>query len=990
MKDPNKALIEIDADNLITEIIEPVESLASFDIEEKFYIALAEQGEISPQEIQAFFDRQQAMKDEPSTQEPLKKETTKNSNDVSDGGSSVSPITNSFGNQGGVQSEARNLSLNEFDFDKYPIPKGFGENFTIDSLPEIIANAQLPELPPVILPPPLEINIPPVALPDHFEVKKYFANAAKETWRHVDFDEFLHGELIDDETEIHENLKISVDNIKGGADLGQIVDTSIRTSEEGLLHPWTKGDIEREVLNNVLTVAGDVEDQNEDGISDSISIQTSSPPGTLTGVITFHFENPIYAFGFDIVNADYPSISGSSLHFYDENNVKETLSLYNFIDPSSRFYDPTLSFGKNSANRISPVEAIDFNFNTFSKVELEVAGPYGIDNLNWLDLESHFVPGRLTGNILSNDLPGTGPARIQSIEYQKDGNNTTLPISNAGETIQTSEGGTFTINQYGQFTYIAPNDLKLGDVQESLNYTIINKAGLTSSSTVTIDVIHNLPTANANECYIASDDLANNYNLTLIVDVSSSMNSLISDKTRLQISREVLSSLIERYDSIAEQLNITIVPFASGEGLNGAFTYHATSALDAQNYITDQGSHQVDGLNIQMLNPNTNQPLDRGTHYDSALYHARLSLEAQLTDPLFKDYHHVVYFLSDGQPNENHSATNTGHWPAAWGSWQDFIHHTDQAVEGALADHIKTFTIGIDPEESLRSSLIPIASDETSIVEPISKRLEDMEDKVLSTIPNCLNAVLLQNDIYGLKSGLVKTISFETENAAHYITQHQLANINATADENGTTVHIPLPGDNTLVNFQTPLGGKLAVSATGLYTYAPPVSEDMKYEQFKYTSIDLVTLHEDSANLNIYIYPPSIPVHNLLGASVQDNVLTSEHLNGVVNMWGQEGKDTFVVDPANPNLELIHIQDLADNQDNKLRFIHTQDKNHDGILRLDDVISGFSQEKENADLYIQMFDTSTQLILQNVGTVPGPYLSDLFQHLQGIATVEVM
>ncbi|MFO1258991.1 MAG: hypothetical protein U1E78_11355 [Gammaproteobacteria bacterium] len=979
MKDSNKLPIEVESGNTLAETTELGRREATLEAEEKLYIALAEDGQISPQEIQAFFDRQNAKKGESPAQESNKKAES----DLSSGGSSFSPMPPLFGNQGTIQSEGRDLSLNEFDFDKYLISKGIGDNFIRDSGIESVSNALPPVInPPVIPPPPIQIKVAPLALPDHFVVKKYFANAAKETLRHVDFDQFSHGELIDAGKLVHDNLRISVENLKGGEDLGQIVDTKIRTSEIGLMYPWTKGDIEREFLNKVLTVAGDIEDRNGDGISDEISIQTSSPPGTLTGVITFHFTNPIYAFGLDIANADYPSISGSSLNFYDENNLKKSLSLYNLIDPSSRFYDPTLSFGKNSANRISPIEAIEFNFNTFSKIELEVAGPYGIDNLNWLDLESHFVPGRITGNLLSNDFAGTGPITVQSIE--------SLPISNAGETIETAEGGTFTINRFGQFTYIAPNDLKLGNIKESLNYTIVNGAGLTSSSTVTIDVIHNLPTANSNECYIASNDLANNYNLTLIVDVSSSMNALITDKTRLQISREVLSGLIERYDSISEKLNITIIPFASGEGLNGAFAYHATSALDAQNYITDEGSHHIDGLNIQMLNPNTNQPLDRGTHYDSALYHARLSLEAQVTDPQFDDFHHIVYFLSDGQPNENHSATSTARWPVSWGSWKEFIHHTDQAVKGALVDHIQTFAIGIDPEESLRSSLIPIASDATSIVEPTSKRLEDMEDKVLSTIPNCLNAVLLQNDIYGLKSGLVKKISFETEDAAQYISEHHLNNISAVADANGTTVHVSLPADNSLVNFQTPLGGKLAVSATGLYTYAPPVSNDIKYEQFKYTSVDLVTLHEDSANLNIYIYPPSIPVHNLLGASVLDNILSSETLNGVVNMWGQEGKDTFVVDPANRNLKLVHVQDLADNQDNTLRFIHTHDRNHDSLLTLDDVISGFTQEKENGDLYIEMFDTSAKLILQNVGTVPGPQLSDLFQHLEGIATIEVM
>lgn len=989
MKDSNKLFPETNDDFKVLEYADSNLTLSDPELEEDFYLALSESGDISSEEVQAFKDRQEASGKKNKTQEPKSVETVS-----SEGGGDELFSPENYGKQGHITSEARALDLAPYVFGETIIPPLPDNNgIKVNELALVLPVEPEPpeEVDPPVLPPEIvNILVPPVASPDQYAVKRYFANAAKETWRDVDFEQFTHGVLVDDQTNIHDNISISVDNTINGFDLGLIVDTKIPIANTGFLQPWTKGDIERETLDKVFTIAGDISDNDLNGIADLVKVQENARPGDQTGTITFKFTNPIYAFGFDIINADYPSISSSTIHFYDENGTKASLRMDSFIDPSSRYDDPTLSFGKNSANRIAPIEAINFNFNTFSKIELEVAGAFGIDNLHWLDLESHFVPGRISGNILDNDTPGTGSIRLQSMSYQDGLDIITVPIPASGESILTPTGGLLTINQLGQFRYTASNNTSLGNLQDKLNYTIINTANLTAQSTVTFDVTDNLPTVNSDECYITSSNLANNYNLMVIIDVSSTMNALITDKTRLQITREVIESLIERYDNISDNLNITIVPFASGPGLAGAFSYQALSAVDAVDYVMGTGAHLVDGLNIQMLNPNTNLPLDRGTHYDSALYHARVALERQVVDPAFEDYNYAVYFMSDGNPNPRHSAIDMGNWPSSWGSWKNFIMHTDAAVSGSYTDHIETFAIDIDPEESLVATLTTIVSRDSNIIEPQNKHLDDMSDKVLATIPNCLNAVLLQNDIYGLKSGLVKEITFEVENAGNYIVAHNLSIIGATSDANGTTVHVPIPIDNTIVSFSTPLGGKLAISATGQYTYAPPYSTETKFETFKYFSMDLGTLVEGSADLNIYIYPPSVPVHNLVGTSEGVNYLSSEHLTGIVNMWGQEGKDIFVVDPANTNLRLIHIQDLADNQDNTLRFIHTQDRNSDNVLTLNDIISGFSQSKENANVHIQMFGTSAELVLQNIGTVPGSYLTDLFQHLQETAIIEVL
>src|SRR5690606_28644606 len=154
--------------------------------------------------------------------------------------------------------------------------------------------------------------------------------------------------------------------------------------------------------------------------------------------------------------------------------------------------------------------------------------------------------------------------------------------------------------------------------------------------------------------------------------------------------QEAYAELLASYRDTGALLNISIIPFASANGNNnrGAFTYRADDVDDAIDYILKQGSHANDGIAIWMRNPETGNNLSTGTQYNDALYHARLTLEADVMDNNLNGYDHITYFLSDGDPNNGHSATNTGNWPGSWSSWQQFVDNTSVERPGANTDSI--------------------------------------------------------------------------------------------------------------------------------------------------------------------------------------------------------------------------------------------------------------------------------------------------------------
>ena len=111
-------------------------------------------------------------------------------------------------------------------------------------------------------------------------------------------------------------------------------------------------------------------------------------------------------------------------------------------------------------------------------------------------------------------------------------------------------------------------------------------------------------------------------------------------------------------------------------------------------------------------------------------------------------------------------------------------------------------------------------------------------------------------------------------------------------------------------------------------------------------------------------------------------------------MEAGRGEDHFVIDFANQSVPTVYINDLLVAQQNQLHFQNVFDTNQDNQINLQDVFMSFEQAQENANVKILLnnadFTTQfsgTELIFENIGTVPGREISDLINHLESITNI---
>jgi len=862
---------------------------------------------------------------------------------------------------------------------------------------------------------PASLNLPPIiinALPDikaidnQYYIKKIGSKTIHEISNSVNFDASPEGTIFDTNNGLLSNTSIDVINFGVGPNVATLIDSNnTQGGEQNLQSPWHRGNIQNEDSGHILIIAANNIDQNQDNLID-VPLPENANPG---GKITLNFDMPAYEFGWDIFNLEYgPEVQYSDVIFYDQHGRNTTVPFESFIDPQSPFYDPSINLGSHSANRINPVKVEDLALSEIVKVEMILADGVAVSHFNWIEQQIELKPNQIRANILDNDELHGQSVNIENIRFsfgsEQEATQYILDNSNLGTTIHGNEvwidqlnqtivtpmGGTLSIKGNGDFLYTASESYISGPQEERFGYEIKAANGITSTAEVVINLQDNIPLANDLDNFAETHNAAHSYNLMLILDVSGSMGADVYSHTRLEMAQDALVQLIDKYDLISDNLNITIVPFASGEGLDGAFGYHATGVEDAKDFILCENTHQSDGIKIQMINPETGDALERSTYYDTALYHARQNLEQDIINPNLADYQHAVYFISDGVANTGHSALDQTNWPNEWGSWQDFIQDTQSEVPDALTHNIEVFAVGIDPDESLKQPLEPIVSKPENIIEPDAK-LFTFSQQLLDTLPEVLSGNVLVNDLYWSDNGIVQDVSFEIADAQSFIMANHLSNI-AVATNNNHTVQFALPHDGSIITIPTPMEGKLMIDNGGNYQYIGSTVNVSSSEIFTYTLFDTITETSQKADLTIHLYSDNTELVKLVGDH-NNNILSTELLDGVVYMESGRGIDSFVIDFTNLSVSTIYMRDLIGAQENQLQFKNVFDSNFDNIINIQDVFMSFEQSQENANVIVQLNNMNeannfagTELIFENIGTVPGSQISDLILHLENITS----
>jgi hypothetical protein len=203
----------------------------------------------------------------------------------------------------------------------------------------------------------------------------------------IDFESLQHGEIVDTQFVSTFGVTISAINEGGGPDLAAAFDSLLTGTADPDLEgpPWSGGNLAPSTeLGRLLIIAENDRDRNHDGVLDSPDDEGSRPAGSLF----FEFEVPITSFGFDLIDVEgpeeYGDMSGFMAVFYDgDDNPLAQVGFGEFVDSSSPFFAPDVTFGNKTANRIAPITAEMLDLEEFHKVELNLGGSSAVDNITF-------------------------------------------------------------------------------------------------------------------------------------------------------------------------------------------------------------------------------------------------------------------------------------------------------------------------------------------------------------------------------------------------------------------------------------------------------------------------------------------------------------------------------------------------------------------------------------------------------------------------------
>ncbi|WP_208109926.1 DUF5801 repeats-in-toxin domain-containing protein [Dongia mobilis] len=517
--------------------------------------------------------------------------------------------------------------------------------------------------------------------------------------------------------------------------------------------------------------------------------------------------------------------------------------------------DKTLTFAITAKDAEGEGSSATFTVTVDDDAPLANADTRTMDEQSTITGNVYGVAGAGTGDVadaIGADGPNAGGAVISGKSVNLAGG--TVSVDADGEVI-TGQYGNLTLKSDGTYSYQA-GSISGGDKQDVFEYTIKDADGDTKTTTLTINVndqINFVPDAVDDVNDTSSTPL--DYQLMLILDFSGSMDEIVStpegDKTRLQIARDSLISLLEQYkNSTSGTVSVKLIGFAeytpfSAQYLAGSNSAFATvdAAIAALQAVTPfQGSGNTD--------------------YDDALWLAKQGID----DPSWQNsvtgsLESKVYFVSDGRPTSSDSTSPFG----GTGDGSNQVNDGEETIwqNSLQAKGVQAIAVGVGADIAGDASALaqlgqvaytPGGGADTPVITVTDEN--QLTAALGSTAPAPINGFLLANDIVNpadpLASPKIFNLTMVDDADTDFVSQ--------TFDANTWTI---VTNNGTLVVDRT----------DGSYDYTPKAGSEGKSDSFVYTIKDTNGGDQDSATLTINIKAAPVITSDGGGATAAINVV---------------------------------------------------------------------------------------------------------------------
>ncbi|WP_223521804.1 beta strand repeat-containing protein, partial [Pseudomonas sp. GL-B-19] len=446
------------------------------------------------------------------------------------------------------------------------------------------------------------------------------------------------------------------------------------------------------------------------------------------------------------------------------------------------------------------------------------------------------------GTVTGSDPGNTGETATGTLVGSVTGGSGTFTYSLVGSA--TGIYGQIQLNADGTYTYTLTSAPKTSPnandgtntLSESFTYKATDALGNSTTSTIVVNIVDDVPKAVASDRSVAAVEIDSN--LLIVLDISGSMadDSGVPGLSRLALAKSAISALLDKYDDLGD-VKVQLVTFSSS--------------------ATDRTSVWVDVATAKTLLASLTA--NGGTNYDAAVAMLQTAFN---TSGKLTGAQNVGYFFSDGKPT-------TGQ-------------ETGTADEAALkafldANSIKNYAIGLGSGVS-NANLDPLAYDgstHTNTNAVVVTDLIQLNSVLSGTVVGApVTGTLLEGGTFGADGGFIKTL---TVDGTTY-TYDPKGNTNqGSLNFSGGDNHGTFNTVNNSISIATNNGGTLVVNLdTGEYNYTSQKSTAVVITE----NIGFTVSDNDgdlaSSTLTVKVIPNAAPV------AVDDHIITNVLSSNIV------------------------------------------------------------------------------------------------------------